>query len=341
MRTQEWAERGWVPDAAIRWGIRRVVRARLAEQERRPVEERRAWLGSLDAAPIALRQERANRQHYEVPSAFFDRVLGPHRKYSCAWWEDGETELGAAEVAMLERTAQRADLGDGASILDLGCGWGSFSLWAAERYPHAEVVAVSNSKTQREFVLGCAQRRGLHNLEVRTADVSELVFDRRFDRIVSVEMFEHLRNWRRLLERAADWLEPEGRVFLHYFCHREYAYPYEDRGPADWMTRHFFEGGMMPSRRLIDAMAGPFAVEDEWTVSGTHYARTAEAWLRNLDAQRAAVRTIFAEHYGPEEARRWIGRWRLFFLACAELFGYRGGSEWHVAHVRLAREGRA
>ncbi len=341
MRTQEWAETGWVPDPVLRWGIRRVLRARLAEQEARSAAERDAWVRSLETAPIALRPERANAQHYEVPSTFFDRVLGPHRKYSCAWWEEGETELGAAEAAMLERYAERAALGDGASILDLGCGWGSFSLWAAERYPAARILAVSNSKTQREFVLGCAERRGLHNLEVRTADVSTLTVERRFDRIVSIEMVEHLRNWRRLLERAAGWLEPEGRVFLHYFCHREHAYPYEDRGPADWMTRTFFEGGMMPSRGLIHALAGPFAVEAEWTVSGTHYARTAEAWLRNLDAQRDTVATIFAAHYGAAHTQRWLTRWRLFFLACAELFGYRDGREWQVAHVCLAREGRA
>ncbi len=330
------AETGWIPDAALRWGIRRLLRRRLAEQEATSPAARSAWHRELRASPVALVPDAANAQHYEVPNTFFDRVLGPHRKYSSAWWEPGETDLGRAEEAMLERTCDRAGVRDGMSVLDLGCGWGSLSLWIAERYPGAYVLAVSNSKSQRESILRHAQDRGLGNLEVVTADINRFDPERRFDRIVSVEMFEHLRNWEALLGRAAGWLEPEGRLFLHYFCHRDYAYPYEDRGSSDWMARHFFSGGMMPSERLIDLLAGPFAIEERWSVSGLHYQKTSEAWLANLDRERAAVRELFAARYGDAEAARWVRRWRMFFLGCAELFGYRGGTEWRVAHVRLA-----
>ena len=231
------AERGWVPDPIVRSGIRRILRKRLREQERLAEAERVAWVRSLRSAPIALRPECANAQHYEVPSEFFERVLGPLRKYSCAWWEPGENDLAAAERSMLERSAERAGIADGASILDLGCGWGSFSLWAGARFPNTRIVAVSNSKSQRSFIEAQARKQGLDHVEVRTADINGFSIDRRFDRIVSVEMFEHVRNWRALLERTTGWLEPDGRVFLHYFCHRAYAYPYEDRGADDWMTR--------------------------------------------------------------------------------------------------------
>lgn len=332
------AESGWLPNPLIRVGIRRLLRARLREQNTRAPGHQRDWIESLRASPIAIRPDLANAQHYEVPSAFFDLVLGPHRKYSSAWWSAGERDLGRAEAAMLAKTCERAQMVDGASLLDLGCGWGSLSLWAAAEYPASRILAVSNSKSQRESILRRAETQGLRNLEVVTADINEFEPDLRFDRVVSVEMFEHLRNWESLLERIASWLTPEGRVFLHYFCHRDHAYPYEDRGNPDWMARHFFSGGMMPSERLIEELAGPLAIERRWSVSGSHYQKTSEAWLRNLNAERRAVLEIFSGGYGPSEAARWVQRWSIFFLACAELFGYRGGTEWRVAHVRLAAE---
>lgn len=331
------AESGWLPNSILRLGIRRILRARLSEQAALDLAAKRDWLQSLRSAPIALRPDLANTQHYEVPSAFFELVLGPHRKYSAAWWDPEACDLGDAEAAMLAKTCERAEIADGASILDLGCGWGSFSLWAAEHYPASNVLAVSNSKSQREAILRHAQIRGLSNLKVVTADINDFEPGARFDRVVSIEMFEHLRNWETLFARIDHWLEDEGRVFLHYFCHRDYAYPYEDRGGADWMARHFFSGGMMPSERLVEALSGPLAVEAFWSVSGTHYQKTSEAWLRNLQAERDAVMKIFAECYGPQDAALWYQRWRLFFLACAELFGYRDGTEWRVAHARLAK----
>lgn len=330
-------ESGWVPDPLIRFGIRRLLRKRLREQARKGPDAQREWIRQLRFSPIALRPDLANAQHYEVPSAFFDLVLGPHRKYSSAWWAPGERDLGRAEAAMLEKTCERANLEDGASILDLGCGWGSFSLWAAERYPTSRVLAVSNSKTQREAIVRDAKARDLTNLEVVSADINDFVPEERFDRIVSVEMVEHLRNWEMLMTRLEEWLEPGGGLFLHYFCHRDHSYPYEDHGASDWMARHFFSGGMMPSEQLIRELSGPLEVEESWAVSGTHYEKTSEAWLRNLDRHRSAATEILSEIYGATEATRSLQRWRIFFIACAELFGYRDGREWKVAHARLAR----
>jgi cyclopropane-fatty-acyl-phospholipid synthase len=255
-------------------------------------------------------------------------VLGPRRKYSAGLFEPGD-DLAAAEERMLALSCARAGIEDAMRVLDLGCGWGSLTLWLAERYPRARILAVSNSKAQREYVLGECARRGLDGVEVVTADVNRFEPAGRFDRVVSVEMFEHARNWERLLGRVARWLEPDGRLFLHVFCHRSTPYFFEAEGASDWMARHFFSGGMMPSADLLAGLERDLRVEEGWRVSGLHYARTAEAWLANLDAARERVLPIL----GSERA---FGRWRLFFLACRELFAFRGGAEWHVLHARLA-----
>jgi len=333
------AENGWIPDPLVRIGIRRMLAERLRELEGAGPEAARtakaAFVEQCRKSPIALVPDLANAQHYEVAPAFFELVLGPRLKYSCALWDDAAS-LAEAEDRMLEVSAERAGIEDGMSILDLGCGWGSFALFAAARFPHSRVVAVSNSAPQRRFIHERARRRGLYQLTVTTADVNRFEAQGRFDRVVSVEMFEHVRNHERLLARIARWLAPEGRLFVHHFCNREHAYPYENRGPSDWMAREFFSGGMMPSEDWLLHFPADLAVVHRWRVAGTQYARTCEAWLARLDARRAEVRTLFAETYGREQAARWIGRWRLFFLACAELFAFRDGTEWSVAHLLLA-----
>ncbi len=336
-------ERDLIPDWLIRVGIRRLLAERLREESSPEGQRRRGhFLAGLRESPIALIPDAANRQHYEVPARFFDLVLGPHRKYSCAYWDASTPDLGAAENRMLQRYMERARIEDGQRILDLGCGWGSLSLYLASRYPNSRIVGVSNSHSQRRFILEQAERLGLQNLEIVTADMnrfapSDFGFEQPFDRIVSVEMFEHMRNYDELLHRIAGWLTPEGSLFVHIFCHREFAYPFEVRGSNDWMAEHFFSGGIMPSRHLLHTFHDDLVVQEQWAVSGTHYQKTSEAWLENMDGDRDEISALFRETYGAGQERRWIVRWRVFFMACAELFGYQNGKEWMVAHYRFAK----
>jgi cyclopropane-fatty-acyl-phospholipid synthase len=345
-RAVGWAEAGWIPDPLLRWGIRRLCRQRLEEERRSglPREERmRALVAALRASPVAVATDSANEQHYELPPDFFEAVLGRRLKYSACLFADAHTSLDEAEEAMLALTCERARIEDGMRVLDLGCGWGSLSLWLAERYPRCRVLAVSNSKDQREHILRRCARAGLSQVEVATADVNRFSPEEHghapgsFDRVVSVEMFEHVRNWELLLSRVAGWLHPGGELLLHFFCHRELAYLYEDRGQGDWMARNFFTGGMMPSEDLPRRFQRDLRVEEQWRVDGRHYERTSNAWLANLDRQRDALLPVLARAYGPRDAALWLRRWRLFFLACAELFGIDGGSEWFVSHTRMAR----
>jgi cyclopropane-fatty-acyl-phospholipid synthase len=326
-------DRDLVPDAIIR----RAIRRRCARQLRRlrGRADRAAFLRDLRASSIALHPDRANEQHYEVPASFFARVLGPWRKYSCGLWEEGVEDLGLAEERMLALTCARAQVEGGQRILDLGCGWGSFSLYAAEHYPTASLLAVSNSRSQGEFIREEVKRRGLTNLEVRTADVNDFRPPGRYDRVVSVEMFEHLKNYGEILARIAGWMAPGGRLFVHMFVHRESAYHYESDGPDDWMGRYFFTGGTMPAHDLLQEFGDDLVVMERWRVPGGHYRETCEAWLRNMDAQREEIWPILEQTYGADEAKRWWVRWRVFFMACAELFGYGGGEEWFVGHYLL------
>jgi len=317
---------GVVPEPFLRAGIRAVCALRLREERHRDHE---AFVASLRRSDVAIATDAANAQHYEIPAAFFERVLGPQLKYSACYWPAHVDDLASAEVAMLALYAERAGLRDGQAVLDLGCGWGSFSLWAAARYPHGRFTAISNSRTQRAFIEQLAAARGLRNLTVRTADVRTLELEAgSFDRIVSIEMFEHMRNYEALFARIARWLAPGGSLFCHVFAHQRYAYPFEDAGGSDWMAREFFTGGIMPSADLFSRFDRDLVIAEQWRLDGTHYAKTSEAWYANLMEHRAELEPLLG-------GRAKLQRWRVFFLACAELFGYRGGSEWLVAHYRM------
>jgi cyclopropane-fatty-acyl-phospholipid synthase len=339
-------ERGLIPDALARFGMRRLIGQRLAEESAGDPAARHArFVRELRASPIAIHAQDANAQHYEVPAEFFRQHLGPHLKYSCCLYgpqaQAQAQTLAQAEEAMLELCAQRASLADGQRILDLGCGWGSLSLWLARRYRRAQVVALSNSSGQREFIEARARERGLANLRVLTGDVAQFDFPAQgvsaeFDRVLSVEMFEHMRNYQALLAKVARWLAPGGQLFVHVFAHKTLAYPFEVKD-GDWMSRYFFTGGLMPSARLLAEFQDDLRVARQWWLDGTHYQRTANDWLAGMDARRGEILEVFRSGYGPAEVARWLQRWRMFYMAVAELFGYRGGSEWGVAHYLFKR----
>ncbi len=334
-------ESGLLPDFLIRAFIRRMLRDRLREEDRGSDSANRAQLLSfverMKQSPIALRTDSANAQHYEVPAAFFQKTLGPRLKYSSALYGENCRSLADAEDAMLQLTCERAQLVDGQDLLELGCGWGSLTLWMAERYPNSRITGVSNSASQREFILSRAAERGLLNIQILTSDMDEFAAPSTYDRIVSIEMFEHMRNWDALLTNISTWLRPNGKLFIHIFTHKQFAYPFEVRDAGDWMAQHFFTGGMMPSDDLLTHFKTHLGVQQHWQFPGTHYQKTSEAWLRNMDTAKPELFPLFAATYGTNQAKRWWIRWRIFFMACAELWGYRSGTEWIVSHYLLAK----
>ncbi len=334
-------ERGLIPDPFTRFGMRRLMRSRLAaeagDRGEKQFDAYQRRLAELRQSPVAIETARANEQHYEVPAAFFERVLGKHLKYSCCLFGDDSPSLDAAEEAMLRLTCQRAELADGQSILELGCGWGSLTLWMAAEFPGSRITAVSNSSSQRQFILARARERGLANIDVITADANVFATSERFDRVVSVEMFEHIRNYATLMERISGWLKPGGKLFVHIFCHRSLMYPFTVDGDTDWMARYFFTGGLMPSEHTLLYFQEHLSLEGQWRVGGAHYERTANAWLANQDRARDEIMAVLTAAYGDSEAARWFQRWRMFFMAVAELFGYADGTEWLVGHYRFVR----
>jgi len=342
-----------VPDWLIRNRIRALLADRLREEDKGDPDKQQAHLMDLvrrlRESPIAINTAEANEQHYEVPTEFYLQCLGKNLKYSSCYYDDFDVAkaaqgLDAAEARMLALTCQRARLADGERILELGCGWGSLSLWMAANFPRSKITGVSNSRTQKQFIDARAAERGLTNLEIVTCDVNRLQFDRlesgdhrQFDRVVSVEMFEHLRNYETLLARVASWMAPAATLFVHIFTHHRFAYPFEVRDETDWMAKYFFTGGIMPSDDLLLYFQGAVRMLDHWNVDGRHYQLTAEAWLQNMDARRAQVMPILERAYGADQALKWWVYWRVFFMSCAELWGYGGGREWLVSHYLFER----
>lgn len=338
MLTMMLLEKNLLPDFLVRQGIRGLLRERLQEigagDEKERAQRREQLVRRLRESPIAVCTDEANEQHYEVPTAFFEEVLGKHLKYSCGWWDQGVRDLDEAEAAMLMKTMQGADLHDGQRVLELGCGWGSLTLAMAARFPGSSITAVSNSATQRTFIEARAAARGLGNVRVLTCDVNELELDRRFDRVVSVEMFEHMRNYAKLRAKIDRFLVPGGKLFVHIFVHRDTPYLFEVRDESDWMAKYFFSGGIMPSDDLLYEFFGDWQCEAHCRINGRHYAKTAEAWLANMDAGRARILPILDAVYGREARTRWWVYWRVFFMACAELWAHEEGRTWFVSHYR-------
>ena len=329
------AEKGLLPDLLIRLGIRRLCSQRLLQTSGSSSDmekEHAAWIEVLKKSPIALVPEKANEQHYEVPPRLFELVLGKRLKYSSGLWPEGVSSLDQSESAMLDLTSERAGLVDGQDVLELGCGWGSLTLYMAQHFPKSKITAVSNSNDQRQFIEERCRQLKLVNVKVITADMNDFRAEGLFDRVVSIEMFEHMRNYEKLLGRVNTWLKKEGKLFVHIFSHRKVAYPFEDNDDADWMAREFFSGGQMPSHRLLMSFPGQMKIEKDWRVSGTHYEKTSLAWLQKMDKNKAEVLELFKKTYGENDAKSWFQRWRIFFMSCEVLFGFGRGSEWGVSH---------
>lgn len=334
-------EKNMLPDPVVRFGIRNLLKQRIKEDigtdHGTKVVKKNDFLEKQDTFPIAVNTVDANEQHYEVPTDFYQYVLGKNKKYSCGHW-DNSTNLDDAEAEMLEITTNRAQLEDGHKILELGCGWGSLTLFMANKYPNAKITAVSNSKTQKEFIDKTAKERGLNNITVITCDINKFqIEDANFDRIVSVEMFEHMRNYKKLLSNVKSWLSDNGKLFIHIFVHKDTPYFFDVKDESDWMSKYFFSGGIMPSDDLLYHFKDLFKVVNHDKVNGVHYSKTAEAWLENQDENKDIIMKLFTEHYGEKDALKWFSYWRVFFMACSELWKYKNGEEWFVSHYLLEK----
>lgn len=338
---QQWSEQGFLPDRVIRLGIRRLLAERLIEIQydncEAMADTQHSLVEEMKDAPIALVPDKANDQHYEVPAKFYDLVLGKHKKYSCCYWPEDCDSLDNAEKSALIATCERARLENGQDILELGCGWGSLSLWMAENYPDSHITAISNSNSQRKHIEATAAKSGINNLSVITCDMNDFDTDGQYDRIVSVEMFEHMRNWQAIYKNINRWLKIDGLFFKHIFVNRGVPYLFLDLDESDWMSRHFFSGGMMPSDDLPLHFQQHLNLERQWRWQGQHYEKTSNAWLENMDSNKEAIWPILEETYGVDQAQKWWMRWRMFFMACAELFAYNNGQEWYVSHYLFSK----
>ena len=330
------AEKGFLPDLLIRLGIKRLCGQRLSETNTLGLEalenSHQQWIDLLTESPVAIVPEKANEQHYEVPPEFFELVLGANLKYSSGYWSKEVFSLDESELEMLKITCERAGLVDGQDILELGCGWGSLTCFMAQKFPNSKITAVSNSKDQQNFIQQKNDKLKLQNIKIVTADMNDFSTDEKFDRVISIEMFEHMRNYDELLKRIDGWLKQNGKLFVHIFSHKEVAYPFEDKDDGDWMAREFFSGGQMPSHRLLMSFPDRMKIEKDWRVSGTHYEKTSLAWLRKMDTNKIEVLELFKTTYGEKDASEWFQRWRIFFMSCEVLFGFNEGSEWGVSH---------
>ena len=325
-----------LPDSIIRFGIRKLLKERLRSEKKSSVEEQQKsfmnLIAQLTESPIAVNTPEANEQHYEVPTEFFKKVLGENLKYSCGYWNSESTTLNESEEAMLKLTCERAGVSNNEEILELGCGWGSLTLYMASKFPDSKIIAVSNSRTQKEFIVNEAAKRGLKNITIITSDINAFQIDKKFDRIVSVEMFEHVRNYSALFQKIENLLKPGGELFVHIFTHNKYAYLFEVKDDSDWMAKYFFTGGIMPSDHLLFYFTDNFQVKDHWIVNGTHYEKTANAWLANMDANKDSILKLFSLTYGESNKIKWWVYWRVFFMSCAELWGFKNGEEWFLSH---------
>lgn len=323
---------GLLPDRLVRFGIKRLLLQRIRQELN--LKRKSSFIDSMRKGPVAIQTAAANEQHYEVPTEFYLKVLGHRLKYSSCLWTKEIRDLDSSELAMLDLTVGRAGIIDGMDILELGCGWGSLTLYMAARFPGCHITAVSNSRTQKAFIDAQAAKQGLKNVSIITADMNDFQAPAKYDRIVSVEMFEHMRNYEMLLERIASWLKTDGRLFVHIFVHDQLAYPFETGEENDWMARYFFTGGLMPSFDIFTYFSRHLSVEQSWAVNGTHYEKTLNAWLEKMDTQRKELTPLFKSTYG-KDWQTWWAYWRIFFMACAELFGYHQGKEWYVGHYLL------
>ena len=331
-------KRNLIPDLLIRLAIRRLCKQRLRQEGHiYSLKSYDGLLEELKASPIAINTEAANEQHYEVPADFYKYVLGKHLKYSCGYWEENQQSLDQAEEHMLQLSIERAELRDNYDILELGCGWGSLTLFMADQFPQSRITAVSNSASQKSYIDQQAKERGLYNITVVTADMNDFQTEARFDRVVSIEMFEHMRNYQRLLEKVGSFLKPEGRLFVHIFTHNKYSYKYEVKDDSDWMSKYFFTGGIMPGQDLLSKFSDHLSIVETWEVDGTHYQKTAEAWLEKMDTHQNQILALFNNVYGQAHAKQWRAYWRIFFMACAELFGFKQGKEWQVTHYLMEK----
>lgn len=342
MNIERFLKTNLVPDILIRLGIRKLLAQRLIDETLPSAEEQQEHfmqlVEKLKASPIAVNTPEANEQHYEVPAQFYQAVLGENLKYSCGFWDTDTITLNNAEERMLQLTIERAGIVNGEHILELGCGWGSLTLFMARKFPSCRITAVSNSTSQKTFIEKKAAERGLKNITVITADMNDFEIDSRFDRVVSVEMFEHMRNYSKLFDKVSRFLKPGGEIFIHIFCNKQFSYLFEPKDDTDWMSRYFFTGGIMPSNTLLLYFSNGFDLKQQWVVNGTHYKKTANAWLANMDRNKRSILPLFEKVYGKKEKLMWWIYWRVFFMSCAELWGFDRGNEWFVSHYLFKKK---